>query len=192
MFSTLDNSLINLAQWIVRQLELFTPITRKVIGNALLSFHATAIALCFCMGVDKGIQALRLGYHTHSSVFWSLFWIANFLFVFSFIEICFYKNATRIIRKKQKSGLLPEEILARKNKRILGIIGLFIAFCPFVLPLLLLNEVILEALTLSVLVLANSLLEYFFCTTSLPPGEKEKKKVEREMKYLSLQRISGK
>lgn len=190
MFSTIDNYLIHLAQWIVRQLELFTPITRKVIGDALLSFHSATILLCFWAGVSHASKAISLS--SNSSVFWSTLWITNAFFVVSFVEILFHKRAARIIKTKQKDGSLPCEILVRKKERFLSLLFLYILFCFSVIFALLPNNTIsLEDFVFVVLISGDFLLEYFFCTTSLPPGEKERKKVEREMRSMSLQKISG-
>lgn len=190
MFSTIDNYLIRLAQWVVRQIELYTPITRAAVGDILLSFNSATILLCFWAGVSHTSKAISLS--SNSSVFWSTLWIANAFFVVSFLEILFHKRAARIIKTKQKDGSLPCEIWVRKKERFLCLLFLSIFFSFFVkLALLPNNTISLEDFVLVVLISGDFLLEYFFCTTSLPPGEKERKKVEREMRSMSLQKISG-
>lgn len=172
MFSTIDNPLINLFQWIIRQFELFTPITRKNIIDVNLII----------------IKWLLVGWAILLILFSILFpssMLSYYLFAcypFWFI----YSLTKKTYERQVQNNLLPQEILTRKDKRLICLIC-FLFFQLF-------NNWTIETRFMVIPFVSGfyfflACVEYFLCTKPLPPGEKEKKKVEREIKNAKVQLI---
>ncbi|MBP9866637.1 MAG: hypothetical protein KBC41_00980 [Candidatus Pacebacteria bacterium] len=103
-----------------------------------------------------------------------------------------------ISKRNQPLGILPAEIKNRKEPRIILILVSFLCILslPFFIFLGSKNETnlielifLFNFLCFSMLIFLSVLIEYLLCTTSLPPHEKEKKVQEKEMKYMTLQRM---
>jgi hypothetical protein len=193
MFSKIDNYLIAIAQWIVRQLELFTQLSREdvlilsgKVNLVLMGFNTILISLT-CIDRWTG------GAHQPIS-FFVLF--STLITSQTLSHLCLLEELT----KSEHPESLPVAILTRYIVRICFLVISCTIFClscviiatttpdtstnqetdrlwflPFVLS------------SLSVILI--TLLEYLFCTTSLPPGEKERKKRERETRNMTLIKI---
>lgn len=90
-------------------------------------------------------------------------------------------------RKQNTSGALPVEIINNKNLRIFLL--LIIPFTELLSFGLFLNNKDPLMVTFPLIVISKIFyvflyIEYLLCTTSLPPGEKERKQIEKEMSSL--------
>ena len=175
MFSSIDNACINLAQWLVRQVELFTPFTRKALSTYFILF--AWVSLIASMGT---YILLALKYPG----------VAVCFLAASLILRKFLWTVTMRVLIQQSWGLvtesLPKEIYSRTRARgycwyglfFIGPLGAMICVFFFQIPGLALPiQLIISFLSLSRLVP-----EYFLCTKSLPPGERAKSRQERELR----------
>ncbi len=185
MFSTIDTGLINMTQWSVRQFELYTKITRKDLTNFCLSLIRVGLLVFFLVGTTRFILESN--------------------FISAIINLVFMTTCTlnlmiweMISKRNQPLGILPAEIKNRKEPRIILILVSFLCILslPFFIFLGSKNETnlielifLFNFLCFSMLIFLSVLIEYLLCTTSLPPHEKEKKVQEKEMKYMTLQRM---
>lgn len=175
MFSIIDSHLINFFQWIVRQLELFTLITRKEVININLLL----------------IKWLNIIWATLLVVFSLIFPEFNLLF---FVLVCFpfhfiYSLIKETHEKQVQGNFLPKETLSRIGTRRFGLFVLvfFSAWSAWHNWSIEVNVMVAPFVCAFYFFLLC--VEYLLCTKSLPPGEKEKKKVEREMKNTKPQLI---
>lgn len=184
MFSSIDNKLINLAQWIVRQIELFTNMTRDDFCKRLLrvnrSIHIAGVALVLILPMIENI-------------------VLSIMLLICFTLVSPYTVLKRevhreLLRTQQKTDVLPNEIYIRKEERrrvFILVVSEILLFFLVVLPknrelspiLVFCIIMILDFLTLS--------FEYLLCTTSLPPGEKERRMVKKEGGRMIPQATSG-
>lgn len=190
MFNTTDNKLIECAQLVVRQIELFTKYTRKDAGVVVKHLQLTSGAFCIFIAI------LCIG-SVHKDPI--LLVVTAFLLPVA----AFHKNiAKKIQEEREIQNTLSKHISEGRQSRYMimfSIINslalLFYAsfFMTSISEILkdyqFLNEVMikfilvakLQFLTFSILLVGL----YFLCTTSLPPGEKQKKLLERESKKLT-------
>ena len=179
MFSYIDNKLINCFQWFVRQVELFTILTRKEMFAFLFLLYRYVLvgifssALLLCM-LEDSLQDLPI----------SIFGL--------FVAVRMYhltKEGVRMFEQQQQAGVLPISILLRKCIRtLLWMVGSLLSFLVFSVSL---REVdsdlgILLYFFLGVWIVIKIVIEYLLCTTSLPPGGKEKREQEKEMRNAVL------
>lgn len=180
--SNFDPILINGVQWLLRQIELFTNITRKMIMMTTLT--AYKISLLFFIA----------SFFSYIIFFLEKDVLLSYLLSLNILAFTItYFDMKKIVLRKQKEGVIPVEIVSRKITRI-GYLLLYIhcIFCSIVLSYVTsLTErsatithsssfVLLLILTMSIQIA----LEYLACTVSLPPGEKERRKVEKETRNM--------
>ena len=106
-----------------------------------------------------------------------------------------YKILIKIFRLQKVKETLPQEIMTRTLDRM-SLFYLTIFTSTLYLTILSLpgeNGLIIVVSCFAHVIMLFLLLvfEYLLCTTTLPPGEKEKRKFERETRHLTLQRIKG-
>ena len=183
IFQAIDAKIVTFFQWAVRQAELYTKATKdSIIAFSLISIEYLLVALAFFTAV--------------SAVFFSDAASAlTYLNLIDFIGFSFiYLDLRKINQKKSNEALISKEVEDRKLERIFTLFVLLVA-APIIYSLLpyafsfgllpITGKNILEEMmsftTIGILVFYFSF-EYLICTTSLPPGEKEKKKLEKEMK----------
>ena len=194
MFSTIDNYLIHLAQWVVRQLELYTSITRR----HLLYFFIVPNALCCLVDIAFIFNCLSLFLEPNNTSNKDFLSVVTLLFILLiallFILLLFMHTSTiisaiKIAKNPIGNSMLPKEIINNYWKRELYLLDLFVFF----LSLFMLTQaevtidvqIIFYFCYLVIACLAFPLiLEYFLCTTSLPPGEKEKRKIKKEIEKM--------
>jgi magnesium-transporting ATPase (P-type) len=188
MFSIIDNGIIALTQWAVTRAELYTPYTKKI-AEPLLALVALMLTLLFIISgvVLWVLELIQRGYSP--GIFWFIVTLCNM----QYLQVLVVTLSRTIRTKRENSQVLPAERITRRFFRasLLFValayflsdyvnIGLLDAFDlrltgPF-------REVFFfEFMALPILLV----LEYLVCTTSLPPGEKEKKKMERQMKNMT-------
>ncbi len=177
MFSFVDNRLINLAQWIVRQIELFTSYTRNEIGKVLLL-------------IEK--------YYLVPAFIFTLLFSENF---FGFFVLLIITLANKIMVKDQRkafnaqkeklNSVLPKEIHERIFERAFSLLLSSVFFFMLLWSIASTKRFDLLSTMMYFSYFGLLFFEYFLCTTSLPPGEKKKEKVEREAKKMSPQVTLG-
>ena len=168
MLKNIDDSLITCVRWLVRQVELYSPITR----NLILWFLLVVITCLDIFAIVTSVILLTGN--------WSLLGgIGLILFVPLTLSLLDCTIEVSNITDKNVSDVLPPQRVARYISRItlltVGIWGTFNVSLKRV-PLWGFSKN--ENLTLIfslvvVLVLVMILLEYLFCTTSLSAQEKE-------------------
>ncbi len=210
MFSVIDKILINLAQWLVRQVELYTSATRKEI---FLSFFS----LCFL--IEIAFITTTTGYVvsvvcTYAYVFYrdlilpieaiisvtintSLYVAEYFVWIFS---LNFWRHQMTLAKSvPNNEESLPQAILIRKKVRAICMLGfmsslvILVYFLPTdgswnVTDFL---KIHLPLTCVHGYFACSSAVEYLLCTTTLPPGEKERRKQERELSNMVTQGTSG-
>ena len=193
MFSKLDDNLIVKAQWLVRQVEIFTPLTRRFLGytillvNMLIGLFVLVILSYLVIGIIKAV----VGTETELLAKIIVGTLVGLLF---YIHVETYFVATEHLAKEQPANTLPYERIGRKRERLI----LFILFVVFWWAVMLIGSQAAKdgadyvVILLSYIIFEGGLvtrivLEYLFCTTSLPPGEKEKRKQEKKAEQLTLQ-----
>ena len=189
MFSTIDNYLIHLAQWVVRQLELYTSITRR----HLLYFFIVPNALCCLVDIAFIFNCLSLFLEPNNTSNKGFLSVVALLFIMLlFMHTSTIISAIKIEKNPIGNSMLPKEIINNYWKRELYLLDLFVFFLS--LFMLTQAEVTIDVQIMfyfCYLVIAclafPLILEYFLCTTSLPPGEKEKRKIKKEMEKMMPQ-----
>lgn len=177
MFSVIDSRLIDTSQKIIYTLEIHTGTVKKnIISYCVILLKLFSIfSVVFFLYINKTVLLEYL-----SSLFnLVLYSILTFLITTQQYEIA----------KKQE--IVPKAILFRRDIRRVWIFLLPINI--FFLSLFLLIEhniyrnidsfLVIPQLFLTVMI------EYFLCTRSLPPKEREKHTQEKEMKYFIPQKI---
>lgn len=162
----IDTAFIFCAQWVIRQIELFTSYTRNDIGDIMLRIEKYYLIPAFAVVLLFKIDEI-------------------FVFPFLFLSIKFAKPNLSILKKrfeaqkKIQNETLPKEINECKPQRLLGIIAnIFFCFVTFKGV----QSVVCQLMFLYFI--SFNLFEYFLCTTSLPPGEKRKREQEKETKNM--------
>lgn len=180
-FEKIDNYIIDMFQWVMRQIELFTTLTREDVLNAALSLYKINLLIFASTSISRFIV-------THDIVAP----IINTTILIPSIALYFYWLILK--ENKPKPGTLPKEIVTRKTKRSLDLLvfifalitlptNIIIAFSLAVVGL----DDLLRAYNITsfyILIILDSIIEYIFCTTSLPPGEKERRALEKETRNL--------
>ena len=183
MFSIVDTFLINVAQWSVRQIELFTPCTRKDVGRIILltlwCIVIFGIWLCQVLTSYAPINALTviitlIGANTTYGLFK----------IFS--------------QQKVEDGSLPAEKIERMGRRCATVVSLYALFTSIIF-LTLWNyhmtkmdeedrTMIFWGISQWVCIFFCGIFEYFLCTIGLPPAKK-RKSVERVVKSILLKKV---
>lgn len=198
MFSKIDNSLIVSAQWIVRQFELYSSATRKSVGDKLIKTLTTLTLL----GLATGATFAFIGFtKNHDPLEYLYYFGISFAFFIGFFaQVILLRDGKRILNKEQKDSLLPEEIVTREYKRKMSLYENLFLFPLFLITLFI--QIIYSNDTLEIIknssvsglffatVFNELALEYLFCTTSLPPGEKKRREQEKETRHMNPQKIS--
>lgn len=170
MFSKIDIFLILRAQWCVRQIELYTNKTRQDIFSLLFGmtrWSITATVICCLIALKDHI--------------WSPILILPMYFFIAKDT----KEYKEIINKSDSIDTLPVEILTRiSHRRIILLVGLFFSCIISIHKFNSAFEMVIMYLQWISLFMIPICIEYLLCTTSLPPGEKERKKIEKEMSSL--------
>lgn len=181
MFYDFDNTLIAGTQYIVSRLELYTILTKKIVTSMFI----------------EGVRWFSV-----SSVLFFVFLVTAF--DYSFINIINMTIASlftflisgqmhEILDEKEIPGILPKVISKRRWIRVMW----FIIFClqsSYLFLIFSLKSTIakdIDTILMNLQMLSLLFAEYLLCTTSLPPGEKEKNKQEKEMRTLITQKING-
>lgn len=182
MFTAIDDKLIECAQWTVRQIELFTKYTRKDVGVVvrqlqLISGAFSIFVALLCVGNFSKDKTLLL--------------VAVPMFLVALLQ----RNiAIKIKNEKEVFGIQPSSIINEKTFRQTTISMIInFSFSLFLVNFFLGSEKDIPALwtfvnvaKINISILSILLLGlYFLCTSSLPPGEKQKKLLERESKKLT-------
>ena len=198
MLEKIDSSFIYTAQWIVRQIELYTPITKKHVEDILITCYFWMIAI-FAVTIVTAMT-LDLIETKHVFTFGLLFLLLAPLY-FSSLKV--YKHIANTTRKV--SDMLPAVIHQRKYNRKAIIVSVPLAFLIIFAVIAVLFSInrtellsvifgnfedqnILFSVCASLvwfILPTEFLIEYVFCTTSLPPGEKEKRATEKEMRNMT-------
>lgn len=193
MFSIIDNKLIIGFQWLVRQIELYTNKTRKdVIELNLSVLKFFLLTLLFPLGIL--FYELILNGNVAFVVL-----IAFYLF-FVFCSVSGYWLLKNTKINSYHSTELPKEIVTRIFGRTMISVVSVQAFClmAFIANLesFQIGDSIFEkpiTVIMSAFPFFTAFLffcfEYFLCTTSIPPGEKEERKIKKEMEQMKLQPI---
>lgn len=179
MFSKIDNFLIMWAQWFVRQIELYTNRTKKCSIVLFLNFNSifTFVLILLCVlyfNFDEKsilIKLLSIG----------------FCFMINIYNRSL-KEKVGILSDSNSTNSLPEEIVTRFFLRILLLLVCCLTMFQYFLAytnltgINIYDRIIIVSATSQVYIVV--LVEYLLCTTSLPPGEKERKQIEKEMSSL--------
>jgi hypothetical protein len=182
MFYIADSALINTAQWLVRQVELLTPVSHKNMNRGLL-FINLFFAIVFLLEIIKGL--------IEGSIF-------PLFFIFMSLN---QKEVHKMLKEEEvNETVLPKCIYERKFQRVCNLLTLF-SFL-FVVSMMfnklqnlqVFQEIKTDFIFVSSVFVGSSFIivvaEYFLCTMPLPPGEKERQKLEREMKKTAPQGAS--
>lgn len=170
MIKILDLTIIEFAQWLVRQLELFTPLTRTDINNFfLLTLKWSIVVFWLITLMEFACKETLLGF----------FGILN-----ANISIKFYMILKKeFAEQDQKSDLLPIEIVTHMRIRT----TMLKFFLLLVAPVYLFVLVIWDHFPLTCFIVISGAilfteitLEYLLCTMSLPPAEKQRREIEKE------------
>lgn len=197
MLEKIDSSLIHAAQWVIRQIELYSPITKKHIEDFIINCYFWLI-LTFSVTI---VSAIIVDVIEAKQVFtFGVLLLGLAPLYFSTLKI--YKGLLKKVKKE--STALPAAIYERKSVRIIILLSLplafLIIFAMVIIAIWLNSSEVLTTFfgnieernvlfsvcnTLIWLILPTEfLIEYLFCTTSLPPGEKDRKKTERETRNM--------
>ena len=171
MISAIDRTIIEIFQWVIRQIELFTSITKKYCMFAMLSLLSM-------------IQLyLTLYYLGRFDILMYIF-VVNPLTIKTVSVIAAYN-------KKETAGTLPRAIKERAKKRIVFTFLFFILLCLLFIPTFsylyfsgtfFSNTLTARLLYFFVSCTLITCIEYLLCTSFLPPGEKAKRKMEKELR----------
>lgn len=188
MLRQIDSSLITLSQWIVRQIELSTIFTRKhmlivfSIPNLLLGFFCSALAIFLAITATGRPDSLI------PEGFMMFFLLLCHMHIFTIACV------PKIIKKQKQSNLLPEEIVENMATRYILLLLLLLSNVMFFFLPRVGENVTFEVLLYFYYVILASLasllvLEYLFCSSPLPPEEKARKKLHREVRGMVLQKM---
>lgn len=178
MFSTIDsidNFCINLAQWIVRQVELYTSIERKGLLN-----YCLFLLKGFIVGLVLSI-ILNLLVSPHLALILASLVVPIFIFDYIIFKI--------LIKDQERSNWasLPHEIITRKAIRLVHLFSFLVAtgvLSEIIISLV--TDVFLPRYLIIIFICSIFVIEFcldlLLCTVSLPPGEKQKKVTEKELR----------
>lgn len=179
LFNRIDQSIINVFQWAIRQIELHTPLTRKYLGEVLtVTFN---MIICSHFVIFFVIILLN---HKKNTISIITLMVLSTMTLNTYISKRDLKNH---LKKTENVGnTLPEERITRIFHRytIILIVQAMIFF-EVIIPILFPKDIIATVyflLLCAVPVYTVFISEYYMCTTSLPPGEKAKIRAEKEMK----------
>lgn len=178
MFSDIDNKLIALAQWVERQFELLTPVSRKDLISVAINMFCTCVVIHLLFQLVVNYQR------------------PAYLLLVGIVAWYLYDKQAELrkeSKKEEKQGVLPAAINERRFPRLLWLYAAVINFLFSIPKAFFLLTIDFEddlvsllswvyLMSFIVVPIALSLAEYLLCTTSLPPGEKERKKQEKEMR----------
>ena len=183
MLSTIDAKTISFFQWIVRQFELYTEIKREGILKLHLSILKYLLTILILLA---SINAVLAKAEWGGYVFFFLLTLPA-IFI-SFIPI--YFELQKLSKKKSPKQTLPKEITSRSfcRKGFFLLLSIHFPVAFFLMPSDFFSK-ITEPINFVLFVLwctvcSLYILENLLCTTSPPPGEKEKRKLEKEMKSM--------
>jgi hypothetical protein len=173
MLSYIDHKLIGTAQWAVRQIELFTSHTRQ---------DALVFVLMLFRYIIAGESVWTfLSFLSEDGLAGTVMAVVSVCVPFAII----YQILAMKIEEKEKPGVLPACIVERAGLRK-GFFCLLTVHSVVIAVLNLLGEGVGNLISfLPVLFYCPMALEYLMCTTSLPPGEKDRKKQEREARNMA-------
>lgn len=181
MFNNIDVFLINWFQYGVRQFELYTSINRKNLLNFFLFLMRFTIIITFLFA----IITLLYGYDTYMPM---LFLTAS--------STGIYLRIKKVVAHQKETDILPREIVYRKIDRLYAFFCcVFVSFVVLIVLILIFPVLykingdvnIINLITMAIIFsfpLLSCCAEYLLCTVSLPPGEKQKRKEEKEMKNM--------
>lgn len=187
MFLQIDSKIITLVQWLVRQCELYTSVLRKKIIELTLSSVMMSIIM-----IISSLLLVILFADDKVDILVSVFLIGWNIFLFTDL----YRNMLGLTKKNTPANSLPQEIITRMLPRLILLTGLLTLFL-----LVIILEIYLPIKSNAHLffrfyeyalcsVLSFSLFfEYLLCTTSLPPGEKQRREEEKEMRNMIPQKF---
>lgn len=198
MFSKFDNSSIKNTQWIVKQFELLTPIDHSRMARILGLVH---IGVFFLLSIIL-LQIVFVSIKIHGAAFIIIVLLTIYRLMME-IQMGTQKILTRKITRRDKTSSLPEEIITRKRYRCFHVVCLALVMLfswdiiDGLVPIIAKenkSEELFSTLFFILTIIVSNLflticIEYFLCTTPLPPNEKEKEKQEKEMRSMTLQRI---
>lgn len=160
-----DGGLIKLFQWMIHLLELHTDIERKQVINFFFEISKGLIIMYLFFVIISGILSPSL------ILFFSLL---NVVLIWNFRKIV--KDA--FLGQTIKVSAFPVEIITRRFLRLYMFFGIIVS------TVFLNIEKTLIDFTCLLMIWLFFCIEYLLCTTSLPPGEKQKRKEEKEMKNM--------
>jgi quinol-cytochrome oxidoreductase complex cytochrome b subunit len=175
MFYAIDNHLITICQRLIWRIELFTPLGRKGVAKLIINIHwffITIFALLSLTTVSAGVSA---------ESFFAIFMLISFCFIHLFVQKTL---RTECFLKKPQDGLLPEAVTKRYKNRAILLMSVLMVINTILLAVSGYKEEV-DALIYFLAALFPSSIcyivfcEYFLCTTSLPPGEKEKQEAAK-------------
>lgn len=177
--------MVRVAGWCVRQLELFTSLSHREIGETVLSVLRFFF---WCSMVIVGISIISM----------------SIVIMLAFGGIPYAQHVTlrylkEFLRKHEEKLQLPKEIKTRALPRILTLVFTFTWTLALVLTLfdkeiqnIFINNDPLVSLFLVMFICVITcspitivISEYYMCTFPLPPGEKERRKQEKEARNMS-------
>ena len=177
--------MVRVAGWCVRQLELFTSLSHREIGETVLSVLRFFF---WCSIVTTGISIVSM----------------NVVIMLTLGGISYAQHVTlhhlrEFLRKHEEKLQLPKEIKTRALPRFLALVLTFAWTLAIVLTLfdketqnLFINNDPLVSLFLAMFICVITcspitivISEYYMCTFPLPPGEKERRKQEKETRNMS-------
>ncbi len=166
MLSYIDNKLIKGAQWMVRQFELYTSLTRRDLYYFFQVYGSTMTGFTVLLAGTTNVFLLMGIYCS---------WLVSI------------KNENR---RQTSSDILSSAILTRRFLRVVSFEATIFLFLIVTALLQCDPEMVAEMswfrigygywVLLSPMISITTL-EYLLCTTSLPPGEKERRRQEKEM-----------
>jgi integral membrane sensor domain MASE1 len=179
LFESIDEWLTTKTTWIVRQIELYTPITHKDLFTWISFFALLCAALLGLTAAvyffTSGNDLLFLTVHTvNTFVMWNI-----------------TKKLKRMKDTQKISDTLPIAITTRKIPRLTLVV--MESFCVTFITLVFLSKFFLSlAFNISDLIAVIYIfafgfilfLEYMLCTLPPPPGEKERKRIEKETRNM--------
>ncbi len=162
--SRIDSKLISFFQWMVRQIELYTKATRRD------TINFTLLSLRWLLVIWLAI--------TIPLVYFESFSTLMLIICYGFFKAL--EEEKRILEKNKIPILL--EIEVGWKLRIFSLSQFF--FMTFLSMVADSSSLIFHSKVMSMLYFLWTCLYYLKCTSSLPPGEKEKRKTEKEIKGL--------
>ncbi len=178
MFSVIDPALIEISEKILHTLEIHTSITKKKLIYICTTFLkiVSIISIVFLVYNNQDIILQRL------AAFFNLIMYCVLTFILS-------NQQYKIIKKQKQESTLPKVIISRKDIRLIWLFSFPINIFFLYLLFLVEHDIYKNSVCIVFQLFLTIMVEYFLCARSLPPHEKEKKVQEKEMKYMTLQRM---